>query len=952
MAKTKVNIQKALLIDEEAFAKFENPFKVLYISKAPNEPTRFKATEASTKEINGLKNTIPNSKKINLSILTDEHWELVVNQAFKKYQNSNKTVSQSAFMEPILQRSVRDAFVILQKLEFDFYQRAISPQTERYVSQKSKISKLKPEIEISVKKIEGKFKIRLVIQIGSEWLKSAHFKRYGALLRKNNEWFLLGLNDMNMLNKLFQINIEDFAYNDEAFLHNVIAKIEETHTVNRIDCFPIIDINVVPQKAVYLNEISGQFLTLIPQYKYDGFIIEGEFQAEKIVNIKGQEYRIIRNKEIESSFNTFIQNLHPNFKEQFNNNYFLSFSEAKKKDWFLKVYHQLLEMDCNILGMDMMQHFRYSEHAIDTKSKLIKTEDVLLFFEIEVNFGKEKVALKDLRKALMAGSSNVFLNDNSLGVLTEEWKQQFGTVIKHGKIQGNIVEIAQWIIFSNKDFVNANKGLIQINQDWWNDWQNWQNDSLSIPSPSKLKASLRPYQQKGFEWMVLLSKIRAGACLADDMGLGKTMQTISFLCYLEEHNEAAKFLITCPSSLIYNWKQEIEQFAPHLKVYVHHGTNRNFEEFMLGDFQVIITGYATLRNDIEQMQAPYWDAVVLDESHSIKNIHAKTTKAVYQLNAKSKVALSGTPILNNTFDLYSQMNFLLPDLLGGQEFFRNEYANPIDNNNDKIKTAALNKLTAPFILRRNKSQVATDLPPKTESIMWCEMSDEQQAAYEYIKARIRDSIFLSIKSEGFWGSKMGILAGITKLKQICASPALVKDAEIETTDSVKLDRLLNELENNLKNTKVLVFSQFNTMLNMVSEELRKKGISHFHLSGQTPVEKRAEMVAEFQKEESPQKVFLLSLKAGNAGITLTAADYVFLLDPWWNTAVEQQAIDRTHRIGQQKQVFAYKMICKNTIEEKIIQLQSKKQNLSEELIKEEEGFVKQLTEEDLAFLLE
>jgi SNF2 family DNA or RNA helicase len=298
------------------------------------------------------------------------------------------------------------------------------------------------------------------------------------------------------------------------------------------------------------------------------------------------------------------------------------------------------------------------------------------------------------------------------------------------------------------------------------------------------------------------------------------------------------------------------------------------------------------------------------------------------------------------------MNFLLPDLLGGQEFFRNEYANPIDKNSNKQKMEALNKLTAPFILRRNKTQVAKDLPPKTESIMWCTMSQEQQDAYEYIKVRIRDSIFLSIKSEGFGGSKMGILAGITKLKQICASPVLVKDAEIETQKSVKLERLVNELENNLKDTKVLVFSQFNSMLDLLSKELQSKGIAHFHLSGQTPIEKRAEMIDTFQQEESKEKVFLLSLKAGNAGITLTAADYVFLLDPWWNTAVEQQAIDRTHRIGQNKHVFAYKMICKNTIEEKIIQLQAKKQTLSDELIKEEEGFVKQLTEEDLAFLLE
>ena len=217
--------------------------------------------------------------------------------------------------------------------------------------------------------------------------------------------------------------------------------------------------------------------------------------------------------------------------------------------------------------------------------------------------------------------------------------------------------------------------------------------------------------------------------MADDMGLGKTLQTISFLCHLFEADDAAKFLIVCPSSLIYNLKQELDKFAPHLSVYIHHGTGRNFEHFMQSDLQVCISGYATLRNDIEQFELPYWDAVVLDESNYIKNLHAKTTKAVYQLNSKSKIALSCTPILNNTFDLYSQMNFLLPDLLGGQEFFRNEYANPIDKLGDKSKMEALNKLTAPFILRRHKSQVAKDLPPNTESIMWCTMSQEQQDAY-------------------------------------------------------------------------------------------------------------------------------------------------------------------------------------------------------------------------------
>jgi SNF2 family DNA or RNA helicase len=951
MAKTTKHISKAILLDTEKFGKFINPFQVLYLIREANAPLKLQAKDLDNSELSSLKSSIPNSKMLPLNHFTDAHFDQVISDAQKKWNLSNKRLTESQFVQQIVNRHIRETFSLLQKLSVDKYHRVHIPDTNRFITQKCVLHEIKPSLDLSVKKVEEKFRLRLRIQIGADWLSSNDFLREGALIRKNQDWYLLNQQDLSMLDKLAAIPLEEYAYNEASFLENVLAKIEETHSVHKIDCFPSIIIEATPRKTVFLSEISGQFLKLTPQYNYDGWMVEGEFKPEKIIRIKGQEYKIIRDEAIESAFNAQIQALHPNFSKQFNNDYFLTFQEAKSKDWFLKVYHQLLEADCDILGMDMMQHFRYSEHPVATTSKLVKTEGVLLFFEIEVSFGNEKVALKDLKKALLADSSHVLLSDNSLGVLTAEWKSQYATVLKHGKLLNNLIEIPQWIIFANQEFAKSNAAFMQMNQAWWQKWQAWQTEEQCFPPPSLLKAQLRPYQQKGYEWMILLAQIQAGACLADDMGLGKTLQTIAFLAYLEEQKPQGKYLIVCPSSLIYNWKQEIEKFAPHLQTLIYHGLQRNFDQCMLSETQIIITGYATLRNDIDTMSIPFWDAVILDESHHIKNLYAKTSKAVYRLQAKSKLALSGTPILNNTFDLYSQMNFLLPDLLGGQEFFRNEYANPIDKSGSKAKMEALNKLTAPFILRRTKNQVAKDLPPKTESIMWCTMSQEQQDAYEYIKVRIRDSLFLSIKNEGFGGSKMGILAGITKLKQICASPSLVKDAEIVSHKSVKVERLLSELSSNLKDSKVLVFSQFNSLLNLLSEEMRAMGLSHFHLSGETPIEKRAEMIAQFQEDESPQKVFLLSLKAGNAGITLTAADYVFLMDPWWNTAVEQQAIDRTHRIGQDKHVFAYKMICKNSIEEKIIQLQAKKQHLSDELIKEEEGFVKQLTEEDVAFLL-
>ncbi|MCB9225690.1 MAG: DEAD/DEAH box helicase [Chitinophagales bacterium] len=926
---------------------------MLYIIKEPNKPTRFKATEATIKELNSFKSTLANSKTLNFQFLSAEYFESVFNEASKKWTYSNKRKTQSAFVLQIIHRELRSAFLSLQGIaDLPFYQRCAETNGKRYISQRATIEAEKPQIEVQATLKNGVYNLNCIIQINNQWYNLDDFEQLGALLRLNNKWYVASSNEIQLFNKLSEINQKEFRHDAKLFLENVIVPIEQTHKVNRTNCFPIEEIHVEPQKAVYLSEISGQFLTLNPQFSYDGFTVEGEFHPYKMFNIKGKEYKVVRNETVEKTFSKHLQSLHPNFAKQFNNSYFLSFADAKKKDWFLKVYHQLLDEECNILGMEFMQHFRFSEHPIETESKLLKTEGVLLFFSMKVSFGKEKVALKDLRKALLSNSSHVLLKDSSLGVLTDEWKTKYGTLIKHGKLKNNEIEIPQWIVFANKDLVQENVGLKQISQNWWGKWQKWQEEEKCFPEPKKLKATLRPYQQKGYEWLVLLSEIQAGACLADDMGLGKTLQTISFLAHLQEQKTDAHFLIVCPSSLIYNWKQEIEKFAPHLSTYIHHGSQRNLEDFFSEEAQVLITGYATLRNDIEQFSAVMWDALVLDESHYIKNLQAKTTKAIYQLHSKTKVALSGTPILNNTFDLYSQINFLLPDFLGGQEFFRNEYANPIDKQGNKEKIEVLSKLTAPFILRRTKKQVATDLPPKTESIMWCTMSQEQQDAYEYIKVRIRDSIFLQIKNEGFSGSKMGILAGITKLKQICDSPQLVQDAEIGTAKSVKMERLLNELENNLQGNKVLVFSQFNSMLKILAEEMNERNINHFHLSGETPIEKRAEMIEEFQSEQNHTTIFLLSLKAGNAGITLTAADYVFLLDPWWNTAIEQQAIDRTHRIGQDKHVFAYKMICKNTIEEKIIQLQSKKQFVSDELIKEEDGFVKQLSEEDIAFLLE
>jgi SNF2 family DNA or RNA helicase len=468
--------------------------------------------------------------------------------------------------------------------------------------------------------------------------------------------------------------------------------------------------------------------------------------------------------------------------------------------------------------------------------------------------------------------------------------------------------------------------------------------------PKTIRAELRPYQRKGFEWMVLLNEINAGACLADDMGLGKTLQTITFMAHQAEQNEAAKMLVVCPASLLYNWKNEIEKFAPNFKTLVHYGPQRDFKVFLKGDYDVLICSYHTARMDEQQLSSLIWDVLVLDESHNIRSMKAQMTQAVHRIRAHSNVILSGTPMVNNTFDLFAQFEVILPGLFGGQDFFNSTYATPIDKHRSTHAIQNLNKLTKPFILRRTKKQVATDLPEKIESIIYCEMNPDQREAYETVKAEVGKSVFLGIEENGLEKSKLSILQAISKLRMLCCLPKLLDSGAFDATSSVKLDMLLEEIERNLGNHKVLVFSQYLGMLDAISNELTTRNIAHFRFDGSTPAQKRMLMVDAFQQEDSQERIFLVSLKAGNTGITLTEADYVFLVDPWWNEAIQRQAIDRTHRIGQKKTVFAYKMICKDSLEERMLALQQRKQFISDELIVEDENIVKNLTLEDISFL--
>ena len=373
------------------------------------------------------------------------------------------------------------------------------------------------------------------------------------------------------------------------------------------------------------------------------------------------------------------------------------------------------------------------------------------------------------------------------------------------------------------------------------------------------------------------------------------------------------------------------------------------EELM--DHDITITTYGTLRSDIKLLMSVEFDYVILDETQAIKNPSSKVTKAACLLNAKNRLCMSGTPLQNNTFDIFAQMNFLNPGMLGTMEFFRQEFAIPIDKFGEQDRKEHLKKILYPFILRRTKEQVAKDLPEKQEMILFCEMEDEQRNIYDAYRNDFRDKILGTIETQGIQKSQLTILQGLMKLRQICDSPAILNEQEKFENHSIKLDELAREITENIGDHKALIFSQFLGMLALIRAKLEELGVKYEYFDGSTSAPDREKAIQSFQNNDEV-RVFLISLKAGGVGLNLTAADYVYIVDPWWNPAVEQQAIDRTHRIGQTKNIFAYRMICKDTIEDKILQLQEKKRALAKELISDDASFVKALTREDVEYLVQ
>ena len=470
---------------------------------------------------------------------------------------------------------------------------------------------------------------------------------------------------------------------------------------------------------------------------------------------------------------------------------------------------------------------------------------------------------------------------------------------------------------------------------------------IPVLVPDIFKGELRPYQQQGVDWLQHLASYGLGGFLADDMGLGKTAQTIAHICVDQaEGRLTAPALIVVPTSLVANWTAELTKFAPHLKVMVLHGLERHERRERMAGIHVVITTYTVLTRDVEEMKQRPWHIVVLDEAQAIKSPEARATRAVCQLATTHRLCLSGTPIENNLDELWSQFAFLMPGLLGDRRGFTKRFRTPIEKNGDQVSRAQLIARIQPFILRRTKEEVATELPPRHTILGRITLAPDQRELYETIRGTLYETVREQMAERTLAQSRVIVLDALLKLRQACCDPRLVKLGSGRGTESsAKLEDLLEMISELIpEGRRILLFSQFTSMLDLIKPRLNALAIPFVELRGDT--RDRAEPVRSFEAGEVP--LFLISLKAGGRGLNLTSADTVIHYDPWWNPAVENQASDRAHRIGQTKSVFVYKLIATDTVEERILELQQRKAELASIAFSESAGLA--FNAEDINFL--
>jgi SNF2 family DNA or RNA helicase len=573
------------------------------------------------------------------------------------------------------------------------------------------------------------------------------------------------------------------------------------------------------------------------------------------------------------------------------------------------------------------------------------------WFELhgEVSYGNTTARLPELLAAVRRGDTMVRLGDGTYGMLPEEWLARIAPLAGMGEAEEGHLR-----------FRRSQAGLLdallatQPEARFDETFRRLRDELRSFAGitaaeqPAGFVGQLREYQREGLGWMNFLRRYSFGGCLADDMGVGKTAQVLALLETRRELRAAGQIarpsLVVVPRSLVFNWKEEAARFTPQLRVLDYTGFAR--EGVAFDGHDVVLTTYGTVRRDALRLKDVEFDYIVLDEAQAVKNAATESSKAVRLLRGDHRLALSGTPVENHLGELWTLFEFLNPGMLGAASVFR--LAGSASRNPDDDTRRLLAHALRPFILRRTKGQVARELPPKTEQTIYCEMKPAQRRQYDELREHYRASLLERIASQGMAKSKIQVLEALLRLRQAACHPGLL-DSKRADDPSAKLDVLVAQLREVLEEGhKALVFSQFTSLLGIVRKGLDAEGVLYEYLDGSTT--NRRACVERFQGDPDC-RVFLISLKAGGLGLNLTAAEYVFLLDPWWNPAAEAQAVDRAHRIGQTRQVFAYRLIVRDTVEEKVLELQSSKRDLAAAIINQDNSVIRTLSREDLELLL-
>jgi non-specific serine/threonine protein kinase len=744
------------------------------------------------------------------------------------------------------------------------------------------------------------------------------------------------------------------------FLDRVWTKIPSSNLYGQEEFLERMEPIFVPavfNPKLFLNE-EGSLLTLEIQNVYETehgeITLDGpnpELQTGSY-QFEGKSFLLRRKQQEEEKLITLLQDM--NFQPRSNAMWFLEPEEAIK--FLLDTYPELIKT-YRVYGEKNLSRYKVRHANPRIVANVEQDEENSNWFDLDlaVEYDDVKVPIEQIWKAWTQGKRYVQLKDGTYTSLPESWLKKLSHKLRAMGLDADKPPKKTFQKYEAPVLDKILEDLPEAQTDsFWNNLKEKIHDFEEINQidpPQKLQAELRPYQQQGLSFLNFLYEYGFGGILADEMGLGKTLQTLAMLQFLQEKGVPGPHLVIVPTSVLPNWQRETQKFIPSMKQLLIYGVRREglFKEIPQCD--LVLTTYALLRRDLEDLNKYEYTSVILDEAQNIKNPNTITARSVRKLRTKFKVCLSGTPIENNLLELWSLFEFLMPGFLGSQNAFQKGFVKPIKDG-DTESMEYLRSRVRPFIMRRTKNDVAKDLPPKVESVYYSALVDEQKELYASLAKRLKEQVLQKVEEKGMAQSQMSILDALLKLRQICCHPRLLKlDIPGVNTNlpSGKFEAFKDLVTGIIEDGhKVLVFSQFVQMLHIIRSWLIMNKMPFAYLDGAS--KDRFDQVDKFNNDPDIP-IFLISLKAGGTGLNLTAADYVIHYDPWWNPAVEDQATDRTHRIGQTRKVFSYKMICENSVEEKILKLQEQKKGVADAIIPGQDQW-KSLTRDDLEMLFE